>query len=84
MDHIFSLAVLEDYLYWSEWSRHTISRVHKVDGGPLEILRNLSRLTPAMQVVAYYDIQCKCFDVIRITTPLSIRFKYTDHWKLSF
>ncbi|XP_046554309.1 low-density lipoprotein receptor-related protein 4-like [Haliotis rubra] len=31
--HMFSVAVIEDYVYWTDWSRRTLSRVLKTGGG---------------------------------------------------
>ena len=32
LNHIFGLSLLGDYLYWTDWQRRTLSRVHKESG----------------------------------------------------
>lgn len=32
LPHVFGLTQLGDYLYWTDWQRHTIDRVNKITG----------------------------------------------------
>ncbi|XP_078493520.1 prolow-density lipoprotein receptor-related protein 1-like isoform X2 [Ciona intestinalis] len=57
LDHIFSLAVLGKYLYWSDWGNRMILRANKWNGGALEIMRNRSYPHP-LGVMAVYDDKC--------------------------
>ena len=58
LQHVFSLAVLGKYLYWSDWRRDEVLRVNKFTGSNPEILRNYSSLNP-MGIVAVFDDTCK-------------------------
>ncbi|KAK7873393.1 hypothetical protein R5R35_000192 [Gryllus longicercus] len=33
LPHMFGLSLLGDYLYWTDWQKRTIERVHKLTGG---------------------------------------------------
>ncbi|XP_076823399.1 prolow-density lipoprotein receptor-related protein 1-like isoform X2 [Clavelina lepadiformis] len=57
LQHVFSLAVLGKYLYWSDWRRDEVLRVNKFTGSNPEILRNYSSLNP-MGIVAVFDDTC--------------------------
>ena len=40
--HVFSLSVIDDMLYWTDWNLKALLRAHKFTGANLETLRNTS------------------------------------------
>lgn len=38
LPHIFGFSLLGDYVYWTDWQRRSIERVHKVTGGERQVI----------------------------------------------
>ncbi|XP_077974467.1 prolow-density lipoprotein receptor-related protein 1-like isoform X1 [Styela clava] len=55
--HAFSLTVVGEFLYWTEWSRSQVLRVHRFTGNQFEILRNNSD-SKLMGILAVFNDSC--------------------------
>lgn len=66
LQHVFSLAMMGDYLYWSDWRRDELLRVNKWTGVGIEVVRGFS-FTRLMGVLAFYNDTCK---LILISTTI--------------
>lgn len=38
LPHVFGFSLMGDYLYWTDWQRRAIDRVHKESGGSREVI----------------------------------------------
>ena len=60
VEHAFSLAVLGEYLYWSDWSSDRVMRASKWTGSQTQVLHGFGYFTP-LAVLAFYNDTCKPF-----------------------
>lgn len=54
VNHIFSLAVFEDSLYWSDWGQKKVYRVDKLTGSFVETLTSSLIHRPMGKHVLYF------------------------------
>ncbi|KAG1701225.1 Low-density lipoprotein receptor-related protein 2 [Nymphon striatum] len=48
--HVFSLTVLDDWLFWTDWNEKSVSRAHKLTAENHQILRNTTHRPYVVQV----------------------------------
>uniref|UniRef100_A0A1I7WGY0 EGF-like domain-containing protein n=1 Tax=Heterorhabditis bacteriophora TaxID=37862 RepID=A0A1I7WGY0_HETBA len=62
--HIFSLAVFEDYLYWTDWHDRTVVRAHKITGEKKKtIIHNMVHPPMGIKVRVYSPISSFLFNI---------------------
>ena len=50
LHHVFSLAVFEDWLYWTDWETKSVQRCRKKDGSELSVIHHESRYPMSLVV----------------------------------
>ena len=58
VEHGFALAVLGEYLYWTDWTRDRVERANKWTGLNAEVVRTV-QYSSALSVMAFYNDTCK-------------------------
>ena len=77
--HPFGLAVIGEYIYWTDWIKRSVIRANKYTGGDVVILKNKLRQQPMGLVIVSEDVSdCKSFFVF-----LSLRRSITPGPHLS-
>ncbi|KAF0300268.1 Prolow-density lipoprotein receptor-related protein 1 [Amphibalanus amphitrite] len=60
LHHVFSLAVFEDWLYWTDWETKSVQRCRKADGGNLTVIHHEAR--HPMSLVVQHQLQQRHHD----------------------
>ncbi len=55
LKHPFSISTFEDWMYWTDWERHTIYKANKFNG------KNLSHITPLHMVIFFFNYLPRVF-----------------------
>ena len=58
VEHGFAIAVMGEYLYWTDWTSDRVFRVNKWTGLNTQVVRSV-QYSQALSVVAYYNDTCK-------------------------